>query len=314
MNVIIRLATPTDYPAIVDVGWRATADYGLTVADLRFAEQQRAADTVAGRFVAVTPDQQIIGAASYAQSAPKDEPRRFNVWFHVLPQYQGQDIGKRLYERVMAELTPHGPHCLETGVRTDLPRAVRFLADRGFTEVMRECETHLELATFEPDRFVADLQRMAVLGLELKMLTELNADEERDAKLYQLHRHQHETAKNTSAFALFDEWRAQFWQLPHLHADAFCVAVAGDQYVGHSHALVTDSPELIYGYTGVLPAYRNQGIARAMKICVLQWAKAQGYTRVRSWSDSHNKAMIRVNLHLGFRVQPSVLWMEKKES
>ncbi|MCB9157043.1 MAG: hypothetical protein H6645_08000 [Caldilineaceae bacterium] len=50
MTIIMRAATPTDYPAIVDVGWRATADYGLTVADLRFAEQQRAADTVAGRF------------------------------------------------------------------------------------------------------------------------------------------------------------------------------------------------------------------------------------------------------------------------
>lgn len=69
--------------------------------------------------------------------------------------------------------------------------------------------------------------------------------------------------------------------------------------------------ELGYGYTGVLPAYRNQGIARAMKLRVLQWAKEQGYTLVRSWSDSRNAAMIRVNLHLGFVVQPPVLWMEK---
>ncbi|MEZ4712821.1 MAG: GNAT family N-acetyltransferase [Caldilineaceae bacterium] len=176
---------------------------------------------------------------------------------------------------------------------------------------MRECETHLELAKFEPAHFAADLQRVSALGIELKTLTELNADDQRDAKLYQLHRHQHEAETNSSAFAAFDEWHAQFWQLPHLHPDAFCVAVAGGQYIGHSHAMVTNAPDLIYGFTGVLPAYRNRGIARAMKLSVLKWAKAQGYTRVRAWSDSRNKGMIWVNLHLGFTVQPPVLWMEK---
>lgn len=70
--------------------------------------------------------------------------------------------------------------------------------------------------------------------------------------------------------------------------------------------------EVDYGYTGVLPAYRNQGIAKAMKLRVLQWAKAQGYTAVRAWSDSRNKVMIRVNRHLGFVIQPAFLWMEKQ--
>ncbi|MEZ4712822.1 MAG: GNAT family N-acetyltransferase [Caldilineaceae bacterium] len=123
MTIIIRPATPADYPAIVDVGWRATADFGLTMADLLYGDQQRAVDAVASRLVAVTLKQEIIGAASYGQSTPADDPRRFNVWFHVLPEYQGQGIGKQLYERVMAELIPHTPRCLETGVRTDLPRS-----------------------------------------------------------------------------------------------------------------------------------------------------------------------------------------------
>lgn len=70
--------------------------------------------------------------------------------------------------------------------------------------------------------------------------------------------------------------------------------------------------ELAYGYTGVLPAYRNRGIARAMKLYVLRWAKAEGFTLVRSFSDSRNEPMIRVNLHLGFVIQPPVLWMEKE--
>ncbi|MEZ4870032.1 MAG: GNAT family N-acetyltransferase [Caldilineaceae bacterium] len=310
MKVNIRSATPADYPTIVDVGWRATADYGLTVADLHFGDQQRSVTTIAGKLVAVTATQEIIGAASYAQSAPAEDPNRFNIWLHVLPQHQGEGIGKRLYAQVLAALTPYKPCCLETGVRTDLPRAVRFLAEKGFVEVMRECEMQLDLATFDPVHFAADWQRMKALGIDLCTWHELIADPARNAKLYALHLHQHTATQAQSTFPAFAEWQGTFWQNPQLHPDAFCVAVAGEKFIGHSHALIGDATELSYGYTGVLPAYRDQGIARAMKVRVLQWAKAQGYTHVRSWSDSCNAAMLQVNLHLGFTVQPSILWMK----
>ena len=311
MNISIRTAIPADYPTIVDIGWRATADCGLTVADLQFGDQQRASSTIAGKFVAVTPEQEIVGTASYAQSAPIDDPQRFNVWFHVLPAWQGRGIGQALYAQVMTTLAPYTPRCLETGVRTDLPRAMRFLEERGFVEVSRECETHLDLATFNPEQFVADLQHVATLGVVLRTYTELADDPNRDAKLYALHVRHHEVGMAQGSLASFADWQRAFWQNPQLHPDGFCIAVAGDTYIGHSHALVVDSTELSYGYTGVLPAYRKQGIARAMKVRVLQWAKAQGYSLVRSWSDSRNEAMIRVNLYLGFTVQPPVLWMEK---
>jgi hypothetical protein len=48
-----------------------------------------------------------------------------------------------------------------------------------------------------------------------------------------------------------------------------------------------------------------------MKLHVLRWTKTQGYTLVRSFSDSRNEAMMRVNLHLGFTAQPPVLWLKK---
>ncbi|MEZ4681532.1 MAG: GNAT family N-acetyltransferase [Caldilineaceae bacterium] len=310
MDITIRRATATDYSAIVAVGWQATADFGLTVEDLHFADQQRR-PTIAGRLVAVTPAGEIIGTASYGQSAPAADPGKFNVWFHVLPHRQGEEIGKRLYNRVIAALAPHRPHVLETGVRSDLPRAVRFLQERGFAEVSRECETQLDLQTFDPEHFVADVERVEEMGIALKRLIELTGDLGRDAKLHALHTRHHEVGMAHTAPAPFAEWQHTFWQNPQLHPAAFAIAIDGEQYIGHSHALLGDASELSYGYTGVLPAYRNRGIARAMKWCVLAWAKAQGYTAVRSWSDSRNAAMIRVNLSLGFAVQPPVLWMEK---
>lgn len=312
LNFTIRPATPADYPTIVAIGWSATADFGLSVADLAFADSVRTPATIAKRVVAVAADEQIVGTAYYAQSAPKEDPQKFCLWLHVSPQFQGQGIGKGLYTFMVAELAAYKPRSLETGVRTDLLRAVRFLADRGFVEVMRECETHLDLTTFDPTSFAGDLQQVARMGLTLQTLNELADDPTRDAKLYDLHRRQQEATEGSSPFTPFADWQRSFWELPHLLPDGFCVAVDGENYVGHSHALRSETTVLSYGYTGVLPAYRNQGIARAMKLRVLQWAKAQGYTAVRAWSDSRNTAMIRVNLHLGFIEQPPVLWLEKE--
>jgi len=312
LDFTIRPATTADYPTIVAIGWSATADFGLSVADLTFVDSVRTPVTIAKRVVAVTDDEQIVGTAYYAQSAPKDDPQRFCIWLHVRPQFQGCGIGKGLYAFMLAALATYKPRSLETGVRTDLPRAMRFLAERGFVEVRRECEMHLDLTIFDAGAYAEDLQRVEERGITLKTLTELADDPARDGKLYELHQRQHEAEGPQTTFASFAEWQASFWQLPHLLPDGFCVAIDDETYIGHSHAMRSDTRELGYGYTGVLPAYRNQGIARAMKLRVLQWAKEQGYRVVRFWSNSRNEAMIRVNLHLGSVIQPPVLWMEKK--
>lgn len=312
MNIMIRPANKEDYPALVAIGRSATADYVQSVADLEFGDQTRPPGMIAHKLIAETPDHQPVGVATYGQSAPAADPQRFNVWFFVPPHLQGQGIGQALYERVMAELMPHQPRCLETGVRSDLPRAVRFLEDRGFITVNSECETHLDLTIFDPDRFEADRQRVAQQSIIVKTLAELSNDPARDTKLYELHQHRQLVGMEAGTLPPFAEWRARFWQIPRLLPAGFCVALADGEYIGQSNALAAGVPgEVEYGYTGVLPAYRNRGIARAMKLHVLRWAKAQGYTVVRSWSDSHNAAMIRVNWQLGFVVQPPVLWLHK---
>jgi GNAT superfamily N-acetyltransferase len=313
LDFTIRAATEKDYPTIVSIGRSATSDYVQSVEDLQFWDKARASSTISGKLVAVASDNQIIGTASYAQSAPEDDPRKFNIWIFVPPHLQGNTIGKSLYERITAELTPYKPRCLETGVRTDLPRAVRFLEQRGFVEVMREYESHLDLTTFNPDIFMDDLLRVGSLGITIKTLTELNNDPERDAKLYELHvRRREEAMDGSKPLPSLEQWRERFWHTPRLLPNGFCVAIDGEKYIGQSNDLASGIPtELEYGYTGVLRAYRNQGIARAMKLYVLRWAKIHGYTLARSWSNSRNEPMIRVNLHLGFVGQPAVLWMEK---
>ncbi len=313
VTVSIRSATQQDYSQIIHIGQSATTDFGLTVEDLHHWDRAHKPINFSGRLVAVTPSNEIVGTASYGQSAPEADPQRFNIWLFVLPAFQGHGIGNSLYGRILAELAPHTPRLLETGVRSDLLRATRFLQERQFAEVMRECETHIDLITFNPDKFVEDVKRVEAEGISIKRLTELVDDPERDHKLYELHQQRRAIGmEQGEPLPPFAEWQVHFWQRPRLLPNGFCIASAEGQYIGQSNALSSGVPaEIEYGYTGVLPAYRNRGIARAMKVYVLQWAKAQGYTLARSYSDSRNESMIRVNLHLGAIIQPPVLWMHK---
>lgn len=312
MEFTIRLATQADYPQMVAIGRNATADYVKSVDDLVLSDQARSTNIVARKLVAEAANHLLVGMATYSQSAPADDPHQFNVWFFVPPALQGNGIGKRLYAQVMAELMPYQPSRLETGVRSDLPRAVRFLEERGFVTVNNECEMHLDLTTFNPDRFQAERQRVEREGIHLKTLDELSDDPDRDAKLYEMHLRRQAAGMEAGGLPPFSEWIERFRQWPRVLLGGFCVAIAGEQYIGQSNALASGMfGELEYGYTGVLPAYRNRGIATAMKLKVLAWAKTQGYTLARSFSNSNNAAMIRVNQHLGFVVQPPVLWMQK---
>ncbi|MBC8159715.1 MAG: GNAT family N-acetyltransferase, partial [Roseiflexaceae bacterium] len=95
--------------------------------------------------------------------------------------------------------------------------------------------------------------------------------------------------------------------------DAFAIACADGRYVGQSQLLLMpETTELETGWTAVLPAYRQRGLATALKVATLVWAKGQGaYTAVRTWNNATNAKMIGINQRLGFVPQPEWFWFER---
>jgi RimJ/RimL family protein N-acetyltransferase len=63
--------------------------------------------------------------------------------------------------------------------------------------------------------------------------------------------------------------------------------------------------ELRTGMTGVRREWRRRGIALALKVRSLEFAKAQGFRRVVTENETNNRGMIAINDRLGFVKQPA---------
>ena len=61
---------------------------------------------------------------------------------------------------------------------------------------------------------------------------------------------------------------------------------------------------LYTGFTGVRREYRGRGIAMALKLRAVDYAKSHGYREIRTWNSTLNAPMLGINVRLGFVKQP----------
>jgi GNAT superfamily N-acetyltransferase len=96
---------------------------------------------------------------------------------------------------------------------------------------------------------------------------------------------------------------------PNLLPDAYFVAVDGDEYAGTSALWSSPGSNQLYtGLTGVRRAHRRKGIALALKLRGIDYAKTHGVATIKTWNESNNRAMLSINERLGYVRQPA--WVD----
>jgi GNAT superfamily N-acetyltransferase len=311
-KVTIRPFAPEDYSAAVAVNNAVYAEYANTADEWRFNDEHRDPKCYFARYVAER-DGAIVALAECGHSASMFNPRKFFVGVTVHPEWQGQGIGTSLYDHVVASLEQFSPLSFRGNVREDWTPALNFLTARGYQEQMRSWESRLDIAVFDPTPFAEAEARAAAHGIDIATYAELAADPGRDRKLYDLdgalswdvpHPEPHTPVSY--------EWYAErVFQDPDLLPDGWFVAIerGTGQYVGmcqlwHSQA----SDDLYNGLTGVLRSHRRRGIALALKMRSIAYAKTHGRPIIKTWNESNNRAMLSINEALGFVKQPS--WID----
>jgi RimJ/RimL family protein N-acetyltransferase len=81
------------------------------------------------------------------------------------------------------------------------------------------------------------------------------------------------------------------------------VALGDGEVVGYATLTVHEGAGT-HAFTAVKRAWRGRGIARALKVAQIRWAKDHGLSRLMATNEVRNAPMIRVNESLGYREVP----------
>ena len=311
MRVEIREFQPQDYERLVEISNRIEPEHRETVEEARFDDEQfDRRGFLHRRYIACDPGTgAVVGVAEYNHRPWEFDPLHFSMWIGVLPERQRGGIGTALYDRLAADFAKLGATAIRAGARENEGAALAFLEHRGFRELHRSWESLLDLTSFDPARSAehADPPR----GIEITTLAEeLAKDPERLRAAHDFVNRVVPDAPSIdpptpSPFESFRENVLGPWGLP----EGYFLAKDGDTYVGQSNLSRSGAmPEELYTrFTGVLREHRGRGIAMALKVRALTFAKERGYKRVRTSNSTLNTAMVGINMRLGFVKQP--IWI-----
>jgi GNAT superfamily N-acetyltransferase len=111
----------------------------------------------------------------------------------------------------------------------------------------------------------------------------------------------------------FETWLRHVRDNPSTIPEGYFIALDGERYVGMSSLERRETGEdLETGFTCVLREYRGKGIAMALKLLAIGYARQRGVPFIRTENDSTNRPMLRINEALGFARQPAWILLAKQ--
>ncbi len=309
---------PGDYERFVAIDNANYPDYTISVAEQRSRDEGLdRTKYLLRRFACIDLEQdQIVGFGEIAHLADMFHPGKLMANILVDPEHQCRGVGRAIYNRLNEELVDQDAILLWAWSKEDLPRRTEFFRRRGFSERTRSWESRLDLSTADPARFRGYLEKASKEGITFTTL----AEEQRHGreslrKIHELVQLINGDMPREAVFTplSYEQWEALSLKSPRLLPEGYMIAKDGSEYVGLSNVLRRDTEPQVLNQddTGVRREYRGRGIATALKLKVIEFAKRNGYVMVKTWNDSDNAPMLAVNMKLGFKRQVGWIMMEK---
>jgi len=321
-SIQIRAFAPTtqSYAALAAIGASTPPQYALDY-ECRDAGDWRALDAAfeqAGRplvrYVAEVAGE-VVAYAYHFEIAWAPPPGRYWCVIRVLPAYQRRGIGRRLYARLLEDLTGRGAVAMQLELDDTLAPLAPALQRRGFRQLLHSWAFTLDpracdLAPFAPARDRLGGLEITTLAAQLARgadwLASLHALYLRVASDVPIPIHPHPAPP--------PEWLAQqALGLPESLPEAFMIVRDGARYVGMSYLHAdADSPgRLLQRITAVHPSYRGRGIALALKLKTIEYGQRHGCHEIRTAVESNNPSMLAINHKLGFARRQGLALLEK---
>jgi mycothiol synthase len=294
--------TEDDLAAIVDIFAVVTPENPTSIDDMRWSDA-----TYPGTFrVLAERDGRRVGVATVGRMFvhPPDFPA-FWATVTVLPTDRRRGVGSTLLAAISERARTAGKSELILRCSDARPEGIAFLSHRGFHEHERSKVVRLGLEgltapDIEPPAgivFSTLAERPELIGGVHAVALEAFPDIPGGDKPME--------AGDLS------EFRARDVERPGTPADAFIVALAGDDVVGYANLLMAPGSTTVawHDMTAVRRAWRGRGIAAALKRATIAWAIGTGLTALDAGNDEANASMRAVNGRLGYRPQPDEVFM-----
>jgi GNAT superfamily N-acetyltransferase len=257
---------------------------------------------------AVDATGRIVGLSN-AQSGSWLRPRHFWVQVAIDLQWRRQGVGSALFEDSLQFARSRAARALESMIFDDDQESLRFAEKRGYQVERHSFDSVLDLGAFDESKFADLLDTMEAQGFRFFSLADMGAQSERcKRKLYDLNRATAlDNPGNHGAFASYDDFSKEIFNASWFRADLQLLVAQGEEWAGL--CAIGFYPQQGYAYnefTGVLPQYRGQGLATALKLTAIRRARELGAQYIRTNNDSQNAPMLSVNLKLGYQPRPGM--------
>ncbi len=256
----------------------------------------------------------LVGSAEYFHDPDAFDGGRYWVEVNVDLDRRRRGLGTILYGSVEAELAERGARQLRTNTEAAVPDGAAFARRHGFEPLRDRWRSVLEVARCDVSGLPARRRRLAEGGIELTTLGDEGADDPSVVRrLYELETEISRDEPRADPMTPLTPSVWESWNLgqPGQTTADFWIARHGGSFVGLTYGRpAPGEPGLfLQSFTGVRRDARGQGIATALKLALIDRARAEGYVRIRTSNDSSNAAMWGINERLGFvRTQTWTLW------
>jgi mycothiol synthase len=290
-----------DYPDAVAISNLLWPEFPVTEEKWRLFDENVPSNLHSGRITAEKSGK-LIGSALFGQWEDSYHDQKFWLWIAVHPEHQHEGAGTALLQSLLESIAPYNPIEVITSSHENEVSRMNFLQKHGFVEFWREGESRLDVEAFDPSVLQGTAERVTSLDIVIHTCAELKRDPELDQKVYELHCTICDAMPLVFPFTHlpFEEFKKAYCPEDN---DAWFIAIdrSTGKYIGLSALTKPASGDYLYTHlTGTLPEYRGQGIASALKLRTVLYAKEKNVPEIRTTNAQSNKGMLAINEKMGF--------------
>ncbi len=312
-SIRIRPFTSSDYPAVQEILNGAFPEAPVSLEVLRAQYQNQDPIYKFQRWVAIY-DRHVVAYGLYDQSPLMYHSRKFLISVVVHPDYESKGIGSEMYERIINALRPFNPLSVQAIANETRKRSVEFLKAKGFQEEQREYVLSLDVSLVDPVHYKEIDEKIHTQSIQIKTLRELEAEQDYDDRLHKLYNDlvQDMPAPEPITSVSYVYFKENMLNNTNLIPEAYFVAVHDHEYIGMNVLYTRPGKDHLFNeFTGVKQQYRHKHIALALKLRSIAYARANGYSTIKTYNHASNDPILKLNEHLGFVKEPANITFAK---